>query len=547
MNKILGLLFSLIVVTSPIVSQSIPYHVDNEAVYSFVDELANLSVIDVNQTIKPYSRMQIANWLSEANGNVKLTTRQQREIEFYLKDFNKELQTGKAFKKRFDLFYFSDSLVKISANLIGGLTLLHNGESLAMHRTNGAELFTTYGKHLGIYASLRDNYESDKLGGQSILSQRRGVVYKGDFGEQDYSEARGGITYSWNWGTVGLQKDHFVWGSGYNGTLIFSGHTPSFTYLSLKLKPTKWFELNYIHGWLVSEVVDSSLSYNYYEGMQRTRKVNRSKYIAANILTFKPWKKLDVSLGNSIVYGDVDINPTYLIPLLFYKSADHTYNSNDNDLGQNAQMFMDISSHQLPYTHLYFSAFVDEISFKRMFDASKQSNYVSAKIGAQVSGLVPNMSFTAEYTRINPMVYQHVIETTTFESNHYTLGHYLKDNADELFLQVRWKPLRGLNLQASLIKIRKSKDYESIISNNEVALYPEINTDEPRWGLPFMNEIRMKQTQLVLKATYQIWNDAYMFAEARHLSFSGADATLYTAPYFLQGKNILSFGANFGF
>ncbi|MEZ5084154.1 MAG: hypothetical protein R2750_12015 [Bacteroidales bacterium] len=75
------------------------------------------------------------------------------------------------------------------------------------------------------------------------------------------------------------------------------------------MKPAKWFEFNYYHGWLVSMVVDSSIT-DY--STDPPREVYRPKYIAANMFTFIPSKKLNLSIGNSIIYSDMGVQPAYL-------------------------------------------------------------------------------------------------------------------------------------------------------------------------------------------------------------------------------------------
>ncbi len=536
------LLFS--VTTIDIQAQDIPYSLDNETVYDFIDELANIGAIDINSAVKPYSRMQIAGYLKEAQSYTGLNKRIKKEIEFYLKDFNKELLTGKDFKKRFDLFYYSDSVFKFSLNGILGFKGYTNGNSFDYHRWGGGEFFGYIGKHFGFYASLRDNHESSPLGGPQYLTKHRGAVYKGEDKNTDYSEARGGMTFTWKWLNIGIVKDFYTLGNGYSQPNILSAHTPSYANIYLKLNPAKWFEFSYTHGWLVSEVIDSCRSYEYYDG---TRETYTNKFIASNLFTFIPWKRLRLSFGNSIVYGDVNPNPVYFIPFLFYKSVDHTYNTGDNNVGQNAQMYFDISSRQIRHLHLYATVFIDEISINRMFNKDEQSNYVSCKVGARLSDLVPNTSFTVEYTQAKPMAYQHPIPSTTYESNSYVLGHYMKDNADELYILVRYKPIRGLDLQLGFINARRGKDYQKIISEGDFADNPEINPDEPRWGLPFMNEVMFKKQQWQFKASYQIINDAYFFVEYENNNITGPDKDIYTPPFYLEGDNIFSFGLNFGF
>ncbi len=548
MQKFLIKLSTFLFITgmTSVIAQELPYHISNKAVYDFIDELANKGIADVNTAIKPYSRMAIAKALKQANRHTSLSKRQQKELDFYLKEFNKELTIGKDFDKRFDALYYSDSTFKVTINPILGGQFFNNGDKTEYHRWGGAEFYGSIGKNLGIYGSLRDNYESRYLGGSKYISKRSGAVYKGDGLAKDYSETRGGISYAWNWGSLGLHKDHFAWGNGYSEAIIHSGRAPSYGYISFKMSPAQWFDFNYVHGWLVSEVVDSSRTYNVYNG---ERMVYANKFIAANMFTVKPWKKLHVSFGNSVIYGDTDFNPTFLVPFLFYKSADHTYNSWDNWVGHNAQMYLDISSRQIKDLHLYTSIFIDEIVLAKMFSATEKSNDIAFKIGARITDLLPDLSLTAEYTHIRPLAYEHFIPTVTFKSNDFILGSYMRDNAEEIYLSARYKPIRGLDLQASYTLMRKGKDYQKIFDNNEEDLHPEINQDqdEIRRGLPLLNEERYKNQNIILKASYQIINDGFIFIEAQHNTFGGPDIELYTNPYYLAGDNILSLGMNFGF
>ena len=197
---------------------------------------------------------------------------------------------------------------------------------------------------------------------------------------------RGGLTYSWEWGTVSLVKDYIEWGNSYRYPNIFSAKAPSFAQLKLHLKPVSWFEFDYFHGWLVSEVIDSSRSYNY-NGVERN--VFHNKYIAANMFTFIPWKYLYFSVGNSVVYSDQNLNPAYFIPVFFYKSVDHTYNAATNSAGQNSQMFFNINSRLIPKINIYYSMFVDVLSFKTLFNEEEHANHWSMQGGIKVTNISP--------------------------------------------------------------------------------------------------------------------------------------------------------------
>lgn len=509
--------------------------VSNTSIYEFLDELANEQYISINQVVKPYSRRFIAQKLQETmQHEAELTKRQKDELHFYLRDYNKELKIGKYEDKRFDVFFHSDSLFTLSVNGILGGQGWNNENGFNYHRWYGAEAFSYMGKHLGLYASLRDNAEKVVLADTGYINTRNGGAYsKGDF-----SEMRGGVTIGWDWGHVALVKDYVEWGTSYRYPNIISSKAPSFAQFKLQLTPAKWFEFNYIHGWLVSEVVDSSRSYNY-NGAQRD--VYHSKYIAANMFTFKPWQqKLNFSIGNSIIYSDQYLNPAYFVPVFFYKSVDHTYNSRTNSAGQNSQMFFDISSRLVRKTHMYYSMFIDVMSFGEITDQDKHANHWSMIGGVRISNVLPNATFTFEYIRNNPLVYKNDNTTTLYNSNWYNLGHYLKDNAQEVYAAIEFRPLRGM----------KVKTWYSLAQKGPDMSYDR--TKDPETGIPghfgktFMESVEWEQNELGLAINYQILNDFFVFADIIKASRDG-NYEQYNSEYYQGNTLTYSFGMNFGF
>ena len=518
-------------------TQEVYHHISNTSIYEFLDEMATLKVIELNSAIKPYSRIFIAQKLyAIQNSNFELNKRQKKELEFYLKDFNKEIKPNKNYNKRLDLYNYKDYLFSLTINPIGGIEYLMNDSGNYHHRWNGAEAWAYIGKHFGVYASLRDNHETTVLTRENTLNQRMGGNYKfPSDGGIDYSEMRGGITYSWNWGAVSIVKDNFEWGTNYNGANIFSGRTPSFAQIKFRLKPTEWFEFNYIHGWLVSEVVDSANSYIYTNSYGTNRRdVFHDKYIAANMFTLTPFKNFKASFGNSIIYSDDGVKLQYLIPIMFYKSVDHTYNATDSkgrNVGQNSQMFLDISSRNIKNVHLYSTLFVDELSVSRFFN-DEESNFWSLKLGLQIADLIPNTFITAEYLKTTPLTYKHNIPTTTFESNGYNLGHYLMDNSKELYFAINFRPIKCLNIKIDYLDAKKGKDYDSIGGS--------------RLGLPYIETVEWENKSFSVQAKYQIINDGYIFIKYLNSNIQG-DLNTYTPDMFHGKQNTLSMGINYGF
>jgi hypothetical protein len=510
-----------------IYSQEVPQSVNNKGIYEFLDELANTHIITINSAIKPYSRLFISKLLKEAEEKKEqLNPRQQKELDFYLMDFGKELNAGKDWKRRKDLLYYKDDLFSLTINPILGGELFTNSSGKATYWRNGVES-RGYIQKWGFYASLRDNHENPLLGKPEYLTQREGGHMKGS---TDWSDMQGGITYSWKWGSAGLVKEKLQWGNNYNGANIFGGNNPSFVQIKLHISPVKWFDFNYFHGWLNSMVVDSANSYwvtNSYG--TDYREVYHKKFIAANMFTFTPLKNLNVSVGNSIVYADENIHPAYLIPIFFYKSVDHSLTSGIDNM--NSQMFFDISSRQIKNLHLYVTMFIDELSVSR-FTKKDEWNFFSYKTGFRLTDLpVSNLSITTEFTYTYPLTFQHYVPTLTFETAGYNLGHYLRDNSREWYLAFDYRPLRTLNINLYFTDAIRGPDYTEL--------------GVPRLGNPPLASVEWHNTSFGLKTSYQVVNDLYTWASFTYSDIKG-DAR-WSPDYFSGNKNTLNFGVSFGF
>ena len=560
MIKSIYLLFLFALISLTGLSQEVYQHVSDKNIYDFVDELANDGIVEINSVIKPYSRNYIAEKLSEAKQEQeKLNKRQLKELDFYLLEFKLEVDSLPDYNLKFDVFgknknlatsinpfaiSYKDKLFSIAAKPIWGTQYFFKGSENIYHRWGGAEAYAYVGKHWGFYASLRDNNETKVISSPEFFTRRPGGAYKlTENGGGDYSEMRGGVTYAWKWGSFGLVKDHNEWGNNYHGPMIMTDRAPSYAQIKLRIKPVKWFELNYYHGWLVSMEVDSLRSYY---SSNPPREVYRQKYIAANMFTFTPWKKLNVSIGNSIIYSDMNVNPAYLIPVMFYKSIDHTLNQDIDN--QNSQMFFDVSSRNIKNVHLYGTFYIDELKVDRITDPDTY-NFYSTKVGIKTTNLlIQNLSVNIEYSMSMPINYQHRVPTLTYASNYYNMGYYLRDNSQEIYISLGYKPIRGLHFNASYTLAQHGPDYKYIIG-----------VDEKVDSHPFMEEVKWQNQTLSFKASYEFVSNAYLFFEIMNMYTQG-DIDIYQpgdvvfnyldvySPEFFRGdNNIISLGFNIGF
>jgi hypothetical protein len=568
MNKITIILLFLILSLN-LHSQVVFEHISHKGIYTFLDEMASLKLIELNEVIKPYSREMICEKLLEVekkheeseNQNKKgravyqLNKRQQGELDFYLKAYALENENAKNWPEKYDVFkkskafatvlnppglFYRDSVFRAGFQFVYGASYASNENGNLTQTYGGASLFGYIGKNIGFYTSVRDNNLSRKMISPEYFVKMQGVPFK-NFGEEgiDYSEARGGIVYSWLWGNVGLVKDHIEWGTGYNGTNIQSGRTPSFAMVKLNLKPARWFEFNYYHGWLVSQVIDSTRSY-WTNGTYRA--VYYPKYMAANMFTFYPFKNFNFSFGNSVVYSDLGgPHAAYFIPFLFYKSVDHTLNSTyaGGEAGQNAQMFFNLSSRNIRYLHLYFTLYIDDLSFTH-FSKKEEHNFFSYKTGARLNDFpFQNVSLTAEFTFTNPLVFQHKIATQTYASNLYNMGHYLRDNSRELYLALDYKPLRGMHFSLSYTLAQHGDDYSYADCAND----PDCNLHV----LPILKNITWENHSLDFRASYELFYNTSFYLNYRYADIGGVLMEKYTPEFYWSHTNTVQMGFNIGF
>ncbi|MGC3977964.1 MAG: hypothetical protein QM751_06865 [Paludibacteraceae bacterium] len=472
MKKIFVFVFVLQALVITAFGQDIPQHISYTRIYDFLDEMANEGLIELNSVIKPYSRSLIANKLLEVKQvENQLNKRQKDELYFFLEDYSLEQQALSEYdyslwttdKLSLDIlppvFQYKDTVFRARIQPLLGMNVYKNTKGTITQRWYGIDFQSMIGKNLSVYGSLRDisfsGFGNARLSDSTYLTLFPGYQYKEP---SDYSDSRGGIKYAWKWGSLGLVKDNVVWGDNYHGSNILSGRAPSFPMITLRLKPVSWFELNYFHGWLVSNVKDST---NYYiENGTKIWYRNHNKFIAANMFTFTPIRNLNISFGNSIVYAENNIQPAYLLPIAFYKSIDHSMTKGIATENQNSQMFLNVSSRNIKHLHLFTSIYADEFSAARLKSSNKETNPVSIKIGGKLTNFpIDNLSLTGEYTRNNIIVYKHSIDVLTWASNSYNLGNYLGDNSQEMYLSLDYKPIRGLDLSLNYTNAKHGNDY----------------------------------------------------------------------------------------
>jgi len=196
-------------------------------------------------------------------------------------------------------------------------------------------------------------------------------------------------------------------------------------------------------------------------------------------------------------------------------------------------MFLNISSRQIPHTHLFAALYVDEIELKTVFDPPKSRNQLSFKTGFKVNNIISNLFLIGEYTRSNPWAYRHYISTTTFASNTYNLGYYLGDNSEEYYVALGYQPLRGLSIVADYTKALKGEEY------------PFSTGSAFDTGTPFLKNVIWHNESYSVKVSYDVFNNVKMFTSFMYSDIIDKDGQ-YTPDFYKGINRTISFGLSVG-
>ncbi len=521
-------IFLLLIASASIAFSQVVYEPIHSDVYTFMDLMAQKGVIQFHDEIRPVSREYIAKKLLELKETgSELTDLEKEELDFYLKDFGMEIANLKNKDSssttivnadpydRIRLFAYGDTLFKVNVSPILGYETGKLGGAKYSYRWNGLYLYGYLGNNIGYSLRFQDNSEDGTtIDKTKNFTPNTGIVLsRTDLNNIQYDDIEANLAYNWSWGELSVGKDYLNWGYGQSGLLVLSDKAPSFPFIRLDMRFTSWLSFNYIHAWLNSGIIDSTQLYSTsLPGLKNT--VFENKFFAEHSLILTPTAGLDISLGESIVYSN-QLQLSYLIPVMFFFSVNHYLSENNEGARGNSQFFMSVSSkNQIKNTHLYGTLFIDELSLEGIFNPATQRNQIGFTLGGSVTDLpVNNITFTLEYTKIYPYVYNMYNSTITYQNNGYIMGDWIGDNADLIYAALNYRFLRGLQSTLWVQYIRKGAEETAVQS-----------ADQPQ--PPFLFGLRTNYSYFGFNAKYEIIHELFASLQYQTTKISAEQSNL---------------------
>ncbi len=452
----------------------------NHPSYRFIDRMETKGVIKaVRNGTKPFHRLKTAEILLRIEKSAdtgSLTQIEQEQLRWLKGQFRCELErlgedpTSVSSPRPWPLFpkprwwplfprKEKEGLVCLDPVL--AFSSQSKGAKRIYRRTTGVKVYGYLGDVVGFYLYARENGEWSKAeirwkptdpqqGLWDVPFPQKGIGWTATYGRRvDHDEVDAAFSVEFPWFQLSLEKGSNIWGPGYRGQLALSDWTPSYGQIRLSAKYGNWLDFTYIHASLYSGIVDSLRSYRTDQGYERT--LHRRRYLAGHRLEITPLPGVDIGVSETVIYGDRAPETFYLIPVMFFWSAQHYLGSPDN-----LQMSVDIDLNLIKGFKFYGCLFIDEISIARIF-TKEHHNWVGLQAGLFGVDILDNLDVRAEYTRINPCVYSHKFPINNFESYGYLLGHQIGQNADQLYLETNYRHIRPLLFTLSYQRDRKGQ------------------------------------------------------------------------------------------
>lgn len=515
------ILFILFVLSSFVGFAQVVYENPNNPVYKYLSRQAQKGNIEYNDLIQPISRRDIAAYLTTLQAmQESLSSREQKELAFYqqeFSEFNEDFADTTTFFKKDQYNRWRFLSVKTKDFFLRGDPALtfetYQGGGKNVFRTaTGLTFWGHAGKHIGYQFYFQDiTDKGDGIDSLHRFTPETGIIRTANikYGAKtvNYSNFKGYISYSWNNGSVSVGQDQMTWGYGQMGKVVLSDKAPAYPQIRFDYQPLKWLRFNYMYAFLNSAVIDSAKTYNKGNDLFGTdREVYASKYFVSHTLTFLPAKGLSLSVGESMIMSD-SFEAGYLIPIMFFKAYDQYHSRYRLSTGSNGQFFFNVSSRNfIPKTHLYASLFIDEIRTGSIFDKEKSRNQLGYTIGATRTDVgLQYLTLGAEYTRINPYVYNNLIPAQTYTNQSYLLGDWMGQNADRIVAWATYNPIPRLTTTVQFNYIRKGKDGD---------LFDQYWA-EPQAKLLEEGPVET-QKQFLIQANYELVHKLYLKTSYQH-------------------------------
>ena len=308
------------------------------------------------------------------------------------------------------------------------------------------------------------------------------------------------LRYSFGWGGVQFGREVVSQGTGYSDRLLLSDNAPAFDALGLSVH-YKAFRFQYLHASLLKDPLASS-------GLAVTEPAEANKYLALHRFQFSLFDRLNLAASEMVIYQRLTPEYAYLLPVNFFKSAEHSLRDRDNAL-----LVFDVEYFPLPGYKLYGTWLIDDIDFKKIGTGwwGNEFGWQAGAYAANIAGL-RNLDAIVEYTRIEPYVYSNRFAGNDYSNSGIGLGHRLQPNSDEMLGELRLRLSATLRTRLHYAYQRHGENVmsgDSLVRNVGGSLTQGHRNSDSETA-PFLDGDRVDTHRVGLRADYEPITDLFL-------------------------------------
>ena len=249
----------------------------------------------------------------------------------------------------------------------------------------------------------------------------------------DFTEAY--VRLSFGWAGVQFGREFTSVGTGYGDRMLLSGNAPAMDFFSVDAR-YRSFRFFFLHGSILADDRGST-------GLLVEAPENASKYLALHRFQFSLFDVMNIGASEMVVYQRLTPEYAYLIPINFFKSAEHQLRDRDNAL-----LAFDVEVFPANDWKIYGTWIIDDIMISRM-GSGWWGNEFAWQAGVYATNILGwhDVDALLEYQRVEPYVYSNRVAGNDFTHNNIGLGTGLPPNADEVMAEGRWMASPWLNMR----------------------------------------------------------------------------------------------------
>ena len=253
------------------------------------------------------------------------------------------------------------------------------------------------------------------------------------------------------------------------------------------------------------------------------------KYMAAHYLSFKPHRKLEIGLFESVIFErENHFEFQYLNPVILFRTVEQGLGSPDNVLlGLNGKW--NILNTAQVYGQLMLDEFkLDELIANNGWWANKYAIQAGAKYINAFK--VNHLDLQAEANIVRPYTYTHRDSVANYTHYGQTLAHPLGANFIEILLKAKYKPTNNLHLTGSLTLNKKGNSNNNIGSN----IFEPYTSRSSDYDNQLLQGTRTSNTTLQLGVNYEIKHNLFIDFDYA-INEQKLDLTKANSNYFRMG------------